>query len=37
MEIEKKNMGSMGLNMLRDNMDQTQKHTETEVAGYAHL
>lgn len=33
MEIEKKNMGSMGLNMLRDNMDQTQKHTETEVAG----
>lgn len=33
MEIEKKNMGSMGLNMLRDNMDQTQKHTDTEVAG----
>ena len=26
-------MGSMGLNMLRDNMDQTQKHTDTEVAG----
>lgn len=33
LEIEKKNMGSMGINMLRDNMDQIQKHTETEVAG----